>query len=123
VELPSGDDNVPKTNSLANKQKMTTDDDAESGGTSSAEEITPDPISSSVPGQAKPSAATQVDMVAPSTSGQKQKHPQPIPKRKPSKPSADQVMTQIELPPHCRLRSPLDLVTIEIIFGHLFEAF
>jgi hypothetical protein len=37
--------------------------------------------------------------------------------------SADQVMTQIELPPYHRPRSPLDLVAIEIIFGRLFEAF
>jgi hypothetical protein len=32
-------------------------------------------------------------------------------------------MTQIELPPYCGPRSPLDLVAIKIIFGHLFEAF
>jgi hypothetical protein len=32
-------------------------------------------------------------------------------------------MTQIELPPYRRPRSPLDLVTIEIIFWRLFEAF
>jgi hypothetical protein len=32
-------------------------------------------------------------------------------------------MTQIELPLYRRPRSPLDLVAIEINFGHLFEAF
>jgi hypothetical protein len=32
-------------------------------------------------------------------------------------------MIQIELPPYCRPQSPLDLVAIEIIFGHIFEAF
>jgi hypothetical protein len=32
-------------------------------------------------------------------------------------------MTQIELPPYHRPRSPLDLVVVEIIFEHLFEAF
>jgi hypothetical protein len=32
-------------------------------------------------------------------------------------------MTEIELPPYRRPQCPLDLVTIEIIFGHLFEAF
>jgi hypothetical protein len=37
--------------------------------------------------------------------------------------SADQVMTQIELPPYREPRRPLDLVTIEIIFGCLFETF
>jgi hypothetical protein len=35
----------------------------------------------------------------------------------------DQVMTQIELPPYRRPQRPLDLVTIEIIFGRLFEVF
>jgi hypothetical protein len=32
-------------------------------------------------------------------------------------------MTQIELPPYRGHRSPLDLVVVELIFGHLFEAF
>jgi hypothetical protein len=32
-------------------------------------------------------------------------------------------MNQIELPPYREPRSPLDLVAVEIIFGHLFEAF
>jgi hypothetical protein len=32
-------------------------------------------------------------------------------------------MTQIEIPPYHRHRSPLDLVAIEIIFGHIFEVF
>jgi hypothetical protein len=33
------------------------------------------------------------------------------------------VITQIELPPCRRSRSPLGLVAIEIIFGHLFDVF
>jgi hypothetical protein len=32
-------------------------------------------------------------------------------------------MIQIELPPYRGPHSPLDLVIVEIIFGHLFEAF
>jgi hypothetical protein len=32
-------------------------------------------------------------------------------------------MTQIELPPYRGPRSPLDLVAIEFIFGHIFKAF
>jgi hypothetical protein len=36
---------------------------------------------------------------------------------------ADQVMTQVELPPYRRPYSPLDLVAIEIILGCIFEAF
>jgi hypothetical protein len=74
-------------------------------------------------GQTHHSAANQVDTTAPSGSGQKMKCVMLAPKRKPSKPSADQVMTQIELPPYHRLQSPLDLITVEIIFGCLFEAF
>jgi hypothetical protein len=35
----------------------------------------------------------------------------------------DQVMTQVELHPYHGPRSPLDLVTIEIIYGRIFEAF
>jgi hypothetical protein len=49
--------------------------------------------------------------------------PPPTLKCKQSKPPPDQVMTQIELPPYHGPRSPLDLVAVEIIFGHLFEAF
>jgi hypothetical protein len=50
-------------------------------------------------------------------------HPTPIPKRKQSKSSTYQVMTQIKFPPYRRPRRPLDLVVIEIIFGCLFEVF
>jgi hypothetical protein len=44
-------------------------------------------------------------------------------KHRPSKYSADQVMTQIELPPYRRSRRPLDLVVVKIIFDCFFEAF
>jgi hypothetical protein len=33
------------------------------------------------------------------------------------------VMIQIELPPYRGPQRPLDLVAIEIVFGHLFEVF
>jgi hypothetical protein len=33
------------------------------------------------------------------------------------------VMTQIELPPYHGPHSPLDLVTVEIVFGRIFEVF
>jgi hypothetical protein len=36
---------------------------------------------------------------------------------------ADQVMNQVELPPYREPHSPLDLVAIEIMLGHIFEAF
>jgi hypothetical protein len=38
-------------------------------------------------------------------------------------PPADQVMTQVKLPPYRGPRNPLDLVFIEVIFGRIFEAF
>jgi hypothetical protein len=55
--------------------------------------------------------------------GQKWKRPPTFPKEKPTKTLVDQVMTQIEFPSYHGLQNPLDLVTIEIIFGRLFEAF
>jgi hypothetical protein len=33
------------------------------------------------------------------------------------------VITQIERPPYCKPRDSLDLVPLEIIFDHIFEAF
>jgi hypothetical protein len=111
VELSNGDDDVPK---------VPAGDDAEGEGATLVEQIAPKPTSSSALELTKPSAA---DIVAPFTSGQKQKRLLPLPKRKLSKPSADQVMTQIDLPPYHGPRSPLDLIPIEIIFGHLFETF
>jgi hypothetical protein len=114
VDLSSGDKDV---------LKVPTGDDAEGEGVTSVEQIAPSLISSNVLEQAQHSTTDQADIVAPSIDGQKRKHPPPILKRKQSKPSADQVMTQIKLPPYRRPRSTLDLVAIEIIFGCLFEAF
>jgi hypothetical protein len=51
-------------------------------------------------GQTLPSVIDQVKATAPLASGQKRKRPPPALKRKQSKPPADQVMTQIELPPY-----------------------
>jgi hypothetical protein len=48
------------------------------------------------------------------------KRPLPAPRR--NRP-LDQVMTQIELPPYSGPRSPLDVVVVEIVFGHIFEVF
>jgi hypothetical protein len=98
-------------------------DEAEGEGISSAEPIALDPISSNMSTQAHPSVADRVISSAPSAGGQKWKHPLPVPMRKPIKSSADQVMVQIELPRYRGPRHPLDLVAIEIIFGHLFEVF
>jgi hypothetical protein len=114
VELLDGDDNV---------LKEPTDDDADDGGATSAEIITPNPISSNMVGQAHPSVADRVDATSPLAGGQKRKRPSSTLKRKQSKIPSDQVMIQIELPPYRGPRSSLDLVDVEIIFGCLFEAF
>jgi hypothetical protein len=98
-------------------------DDADGGGATSAEHVTPNPINSNLLEQAHPSVIDRVKAIAHLTSGQKRKHPPPALKRKQSKPPADQVMTQIELPPYSGSRSPLDLVAVEIIFERLFEGF
>jgi hypothetical protein len=123
VEVSSGKDDVPKTNALIDKKKASAGDDAKDGGVSSAEPITPYPISSDVSEQAEPSVADRPAPVIPPTGRHGRKRPPPIIKRKHPLPSADQVMTKIELPPYRRPHSSLDLVIVEIIFGRLFEAF
>jgi hypothetical protein len=123
VEVSSGEDDVPKTNALIDKKKASAGDDAKDGGVSSAEPITPYPISSDALEQAEPSVADRPAPVIPPTGRHGRKRPPPIIKRKQPLPSADQVMTKIELPPYRRPHSSLDLVIVEIIFGRLFEAF
>jgi hypothetical protein len=73
--------------------------------------------------QIDPSAVDRAAFGTPSDGGNKQKHSSTVPKRRQTKTSKVQVMTQIELPPYRGPKSPLDLVAIEIIFGRLFEAF
>jgi hypothetical protein len=90
---------------------------------SSAEPIAPNPISSSVPKQSDPSAAVQVSTDIPPTGRRGRKRPPPATRQNMPILQVDQVMTQLELPPYCGPRSPLDLVAIEIIFGRTFEAF
>jgi hypothetical protein len=73
--------------------------------------------------QTNPFAANWAALGAPSAGGHKQKRLLTIPKCKQIKTLTVLVMTHIELPPYHGPKSPMDLVTIEIIFGHLFEAF
>jgi hypothetical protein len=80
--------------------KEPTGDDADDGAATSAEHITSNPIGSNVVGQAHPSVVDRVDATAPSIGGQKRKCPPLALKCKQSKTPADQVMTQIELPPY-----------------------
>jgi hypothetical protein len=98
-----------------------TDNDAGGNGAPSVETLAPNPIGSSSPGGTHPSAANRAASTAPLGSGQKKKGVVLGTKRKQAKTMTNQVI--IELPPYCRPRSPLDIVTIEHIFGHLFEAF
>jgi hypothetical protein len=114
VEVSSGEDNVTKKSA---------GDDARDGGASSAEPTTPKSIRSNAPGQTDPSVANRAATTDPPVGGRRHKRPPSIPKWKQALPSIDQVMIQIELPPYCGPRSPLDLVAIEIIFGCLFELF
>jgi hypothetical protein len=112
VDVSSGEDDV--TNKLAG-------DDVGDEGASSAKSVAPSPIRSDVLGQTDPYVIDRVASTAPP--GRRHKCPPPVPKRKCALPSSDQVMIQIELPPYHGPHSPLDLVSIEIIFGRLFKAF
>jgi hypothetical protein len=103
-------------------QKVPVGDDAGEKGATSAEPTAPGPIRSGMPEKSKASATDWV-LVAPPTSRCGRKCLPPATKRSNPVPPADQVMTQVELPPYHGPHSPLDLVSIEIIFGHIFEAF
>jgi hypothetical protein len=85
------------------------------------EALTPNPIGSSLVGEPYPSTTDQTTTIAPLGIGQKKKRVTLGTKRKQNKAPTDQVI--IELPPYHGPQSPLDLVVVEHIFGHLFEAF
>jgi hypothetical protein len=87
------------------------------------ESISPGPIGTNASVQTDPSTINRATLGAPFTGVHKWNCPPTIPKCKQIKTLAYQVMTQIELPPYRGPRSPLDLVAIDIIFEHLFEAF
>jgi hypothetical protein len=123
VEVSSGDDDASKIDTLAVELRPPAGNEAQGEGIYSIESIAPGPIRSNMLAQADPSIANWVISRTPSTSGQNQKRPPPITKCKPSKSPVDHVMTQIEPPPYRGPRRPLDLVAIEINFGHLFEVF
>jgi hypothetical protein len=108
----SGDDDASKIDASTANLKAPDGDDAEGEGESLVEPIAPGLISSNTPVQTDPSSTDRAALSAPFAGGNKQKHPPTIPKRKQTKTSANQVMTQIELPPYRGPRSPLDLVAI-----------
>jgi hypothetical protein len=123
VEVSTGEDEAPKTHTLAGKHKVLAGDDAEGEGVSSAEPIAPIPIRSDAPEQADHYVTDQVTLVVPPTGGRGCKRPLPIVRRKQPLPSTDQVITQIELPPYRGPQIPPNLVAVEIMLGHLFEVF
>jgi hypothetical protein len=112
VEVPNEDNNGWKEH---------VGDHAGGVGAPLVEAFAVNPIGSSAAETPRPSAADQTIATAPSRSGQEKKHVALGTKRKQDKPLADQVI--IELPPYRGPRSPPDLVTVEHIFGCLFEAF
>jgi hypothetical protein len=114
---------VEVSNSEYDVTKKSASDDAGDEGASSTEPVAPNPIRSNALGQTDPSVADRAASTDPPVGGRRRKRPLPIPKQKQALPSADQVMTQIELSPYRGPRSPLDLVVVEIVFGRLFEAF
>jgi hypothetical protein len=119
----SGDDDAPKIDASVANLQMPDGDDAEGDGASLVELIAPGPIGSNMPTQTDLSAFNRAALGAPSTSGHKRKRPPTVPKRRKTKTSTVLVMTQIELPPYCGPKNRLDLDAIEIVLGHLFEAF
>jgi hypothetical protein len=108
---------------LTAKPRAPVGDEVEGEGISLAEPIAPGPINSNTPTQADPSVVDRVASSAPSVGGQKRKRLSPISKRKLTKSLTNQVMIQAELAPYHGPQRSLDLVAIEIIFGHLFEVF
>jgi hypothetical protein len=102
-------------------QKEPTGDDAEGEGAPAVETLAPNLIRFSSVGESRPSAADQTTTTTPSGGGQRKKRVALGTKHKEDQPPADQVT--IELPPYHRPRSPLDLVAVDHIFVHRFEAF
>jgi hypothetical protein len=121
--VSSGEDDVSNTDALTNKRKAPDDDDAEDGGASSAEPISPDPIRSNTSEQADSSLTYRAASIVHPASGRGCKRPTTAIRQNQPLPSVDQVMSQIELPLYHGPRSPLDLIIVEIIFRRLFETF
>jgi hypothetical protein len=120
VNLSTNDEDVhPPMPDAPADQKMLAGIDAGDDGVTSAEPTAPGPIGSGVPEKFKPSTADQVLAIPPSgRCGRKCLHA--ATRRSNPVPPADQVMTEVELPPYRGPRCPLDSVAIEIIFGRIF---
>jgi hypothetical protein len=101
-------------------QKQTAGDDVEGPGIPSIEPITSNPIGSNMTAPICPPAADQRASAAPPIGGQKRKRIKLASKRKiPT--SSDQVIT--ELPSYHLSRNQSNLISVNLVFGCLFEAF
>jgi hypothetical protein len=108
------------SDSTSEDQKQTAGDDIECPGIPLIELITSNPIRSNMAAPVCPLAADQPVSAAPLSGGQKQKHIRLASKRKTTN-SSDQVIT--ELPSYHGSRSRLNLVSVNLAFERLFEAF
>jgi hypothetical protein len=106
--------------STGEDRKQTTGDDVEGPGIPLIEPITSNLIRSNMAAPVCPLAADQPVFAAPLSGGQKRKCIRLVSKRKTTT-SSDQVIT--ELPSYHGSRSQLNLVSVNLAFGHLFEAF
>jgi hypothetical protein len=108
------------SDSTGEDQKQTAGDDIEGPGIPLIESITSNPIRSNMAAPVCPPAADQPISAAPLSGGQKRKRIRLASKCKTTT-SSDQVIT--ELPSYHGSRSRLNLVSVNLAFGRLFEAF
>jgi hypothetical protein len=108
------------SDSTGEDRKQTTDDDVEGPGIPLIEPITSNPIESNMAAPVCPPAADQPIFTAPLSGGQKRKRIMLASKRKITA-SSDQVIT--ELPSYHGSRNQLNLVSVNLAFGRLFEVF
>jgi hypothetical protein len=108
------------SDSTGEDQKQTAGDDVEGPGIPLIEPITSNPIRSNIAAPVHPPAADQPVFAAPLSGGQKRKRIRLASKRKTTT-SSDQVIT--ELPSYHWSRNRLNLVSVNLAFGCLFEAF
>jgi hypothetical protein len=108
------------SDSTGGDQKQTAGDDVEGPGIPLIEPTTSNPIGSNMAAPVRPPVADQPVFAAPLSGGQKRKHITLASKRKTTT-SSDQVIT--ELPSYHGSRNRLNLVSVNLAFGRLFEAF
>jgi hypothetical protein len=111
---------VDLSDNTSEHQKQTVGDDVEGHEIPLIEPITSNPIGSNMAALVRPPAADQPVSAAPLSGGQKQKRIMLASKRKTTT-SSDQVIT--ELPSYHGAHNRLNLVSVNLAFGRLFEAF